>query len=108
MWYKNKEWNQVDEAEFHDCVAFWNLANIVGNYASKWQRVHLEGELKTKKYEDNSWNNRYRTQIVVQNIELLDKPSWNWNWNWSWNWEEASNESWDNTNQTENEEELPF
>ncbi len=96
--YKNSEWNTIEEAEFHKCVAFWGIADTLGKYLEKWKRIYVEWRLRTRKWEDTNWNTKYTTEIVVENFIFLDsanssKTQW---------WEE----SW--SNNTQSEEDLPF
>lgn len=91
--WKNSDGNTVEEAEFHRCVAFGWLADIIWNYAEKWKKVYLEWRLRTRKWEDTNWNNRYSTEIVADNVILLDSK-------WTW----ADNSS----NNSQDDEELPF
>ena len=100
--YTNKEWNQVEEAEFHRCVAFWNTADILWKYLEKWKRVYIEGRLRTRKWEDSNWNNRYTTEIVVDNFIFLDSK---WPSTEGWTSEQSQNTE---SSTQEQEEDLPF
>ncbi len=99
--YKNSEWNTIEEAEFHKCVAFGNTADLLANYAWKGKRLYLEGRLRTRKWEDTNWNTRYSTEIVVENFIFLD-AKWS---NQSGSQEEQSAEQ---SQTQEEDEELPF
>lgn len=76
--YKNKEENIVEESEFHRCVAFWNQADIIWKYLEKWKKVFIEGRLRTRKREDNQWQPRYTTEIIIENFIFLDNKSSSW------------------------------
>ncbi len=98
--YTNKEWNIIEEAEFHRCVAFGKPADILGQYIEKWRRLFVEWRLRTRKWEDSQWNTRYTTEIIVENFIFLDSksaPS-----------SEEPIESNNTNNETIPEEELPF
>ncbi|WP_213348328.1 single-stranded DNA-binding protein [Candidatus Vampirococcus lugosii] len=95
--YKNSEGNTIEEAEFHKCVAFGGLADIIGNYAEKGKKVYLEGRLKTKKWEDTNGNNRYTTEIVSDNVILLDGKSG-----------QGLNKGNSSNNENKDDEDLPF
>lgn len=103
--YKNKEGNQIEEAEFHRCVAFGNIADIFWQYLNKWKRIYIEGRLRTRKWEDGSWNNRYTTEIIVEDFIFLDSK-------WGDNSSNSSNsQSWDTSgaeSSSDSEEDLPF
>lgn len=70
--FKNKDWNVIEEAEFHRCVAFGNSADLLSQYLVKWKKVYIEGRLRTRKWEDTNWINRYSTEIVIENFIFLD------------------------------------
>jgi len=70
--YKNKEENVVEESEFHRCVAFWSQADLLGKYLEKWKKVYVEWRLRTRKWEDNQWQPRYTTELIVENFIFLD------------------------------------
>lgn len=70
--YKNKDWNLVEEAEFHRCVAFGTAADILWKYLEKGKRVYIEWRLRTRKWEDTNWWTRYTTEIIVENFIFLD------------------------------------
>ena len=66
--YKNSEWNIVEEAEFHRCVAFGQAADLLGQYLTKWRRVYIEWRLRTRKWEDSTGQIRYTTEIIVEDF----------------------------------------
>ena len=70
--YKNQEGQVIEEAEFHRCVAFWQAADILGQYLSKWRRVYIEWRLRTRKWEDSTGQIRYTTEIIVEDFIFLD------------------------------------
>lgn len=70
--YKNKEGQVVEESEYHRCVAYGNAADIIGQYVTKGKRMYVEWRLRTRKWEDTTWNTRYTTEIVLDNFIFLD------------------------------------
>jgi len=60
-------------AEFHNVVAWRKLAEICGQYLNKGKKVYIEGRLQTRDWEDQSGVKRYRTEIVVDNMIMLDR-----------------------------------
>jgi len=70
--YLNKEQNEVEEAEYHRCVAYWNSAEVLGKYLKKGKRVYIEWRLRTRKRQDSTWNNRYSTEVIVTHFIFLD------------------------------------
>jgi len=75
--YKNASWEKIEEAEFHRCVAFWGLSDMMGQYLEKGRKIFVEWRLRTRQWEDQSWNKRYTTEIVVTDMNFCDsKASW--------------------------------
>ncbi len=80
--YKNKTGEKIEEAEFHRCVVFWPLADMMGQYLWKWRKIFVEWRLRTRQWEDQSWNKRFTTEIFVSDMNFCDsKPSWTSNTN---------------------------
>ncbi len=74
----NREWNTSDSerkksTEFHEVVAWSKLAEICNNYLRKGKLVYLEGYLKTKSWETETGEKRFRTEIVLQDMIMLNK-----------------------------------
>lgn len=63
------EWQE--QTEWHRCVAFNRLAEIIGEYLSKGSRVYIEGKIQTRKWEDNDNITRYTTEIVAREMKML-------------------------------------
>ena len=61
--------------EWHRIVAFGRLAEICGEYLSKGSQVYIEGKLRTRKFEDRQGIQRFVTEIVVQNLQILSRKS---------------------------------
>jgi len=63
---------QVQEStEWHRVVAWNRLAEICGEYLGKGSKVYIEGKLKTRKWKDNSGNDRYTTEIIAREMKML-------------------------------------
>ena len=74
----NREWNTSDSerkksTEFHEVVAWSKLAEICNTYLKKGKLVYLEGYLKTKSWETETGEKRFRTEIVLQDMIMLNK-----------------------------------
>jgi len=63
-----------DRAEFHNVVAWRRLAEICGQYLKKGGKVYIEGRLQTRDWVGQDGVKRYRTEIVTENMILLDRP----------------------------------
>ena len=75
--YKNRDGQFTEETEWHRVVIFNpQLADVAEKYLRKGSKVYLEGQLQTRKWEDNNGQERYTTEIVLQNFSgnmvLLD------------------------------------
>jgi single-strand DNA-binding protein len=71
--YKDKSGEWQDRTEWHAIVAWQRLAETVGEYATKGSKLYLEGKLQTTSWEDKqSGEKKYRTEIVAQELVLLD------------------------------------
>lgn len=71
--WKDKDGQQQRRAEFHNIVAWRKLSDIVSQYVKKGSRIYVEGKLQTRSWDDQSGTKRYRTEIVADNVILLDK-----------------------------------
>ena len=71
--WKDKQTGQPQErTEWHRVVFFNRLAEIVGEYLRKGSKVYLEGSLRTRKWQDQSGADRYSTEIVANEMQMLD------------------------------------
>ncbi len=74
-YYKTADWEQKNESEFTNCVAWGNLAERCEKFLTKGKLVYAEGRLKTRIIEKEDWTKMYKTEIVVSNIIFLNKRS---------------------------------
>jgi len=58
--------------EWHNIVAWRKLAEICNQYLSKGRLVYVEGKLQTRQWEDQSGNKRYSTDIVINDMQMLE------------------------------------
>ena len=70
-------WNRQEQAEFHNVVLWWKLAEIAGQYLSKGKKVYIEWRLQTRSWEAQDWTKRYRTEIIWENMIMLS-PANGW------------------------------
>lgn len=63
-----------EKAEFHNVVAWRRLAEIAGQYLKKGGRVYVEGRLQTRTWDDQNGVKRNRTEIIAENLIMLDRP----------------------------------
>lgn len=74
--YKDKATGQPKEVtEWHRVVMYGKLAEIAGEYLRKGSKCYIEGKLKTRKWQDQQGIERYTTEIVANEMQMLDgKP----------------------------------
>jgi single-strand DNA-binding protein len=70
--WKDKQGQQQDKVEWIRVVAFKRLAEIMGEYLKKGSKVYIEGKMTTRKWEDQSGQDRYTTEIVAREMIMLD------------------------------------
>jgi len=71
--WKDKQTGQPQErTEWHRIVFFNRLAEIAGEYLRKGSKVYIEGSLRTRKWQDQSGQDRYTTEIVANEMQMLD------------------------------------
>ena len=62
-----------EKAEFHNIVAWGKLADICGQFLAKGRKIYVEGRLQTREWEGQDGVKRYRTEIVADNMIMLDR-----------------------------------
>jgi len=74
--WKDKATGEKQEStEWHRLV-FWNrLAEIAGEYPKKGDLLYVDGKLSTRKWQDSNGNDRWTTEIVVQNMQMLSNKN---------------------------------
>lgn len=71
-WKDKQTGEQQDRTEWHRVVFFNRLAEIVGEYLKKGSKIYVEGSLRTRKWQDKSGQDRYTTEIVAGEMQMLD------------------------------------
>lgn len=69
-------WAKQEQTEFHNVVLWGKLAEIASQYLGKWKKVYMEWRLQTRSWEAQDWTKRYRTEIVWENMIMLDSKGW--------------------------------
>lgn len=72
--YKDAQGQRVDKPEYHNIVAWGRLAEICAQYLAKGRKVYAEGRLQTRDWTAQDGAKRNRTEIIAENIILLDRP----------------------------------
>lgn len=61
-----------ENTEWHRVVMFGRLGEIAGEYLKKGSKVYIEGRLQTRKWQDKDGNDRYTTEIIGNEMQMLD------------------------------------
>jgi single-strand DNA-binding protein len=72
--WKDQSGQKQEKTEFHNVVLWRRLGEIAGQYLTKGQEVYIEGRLETRKYTDKSGVERYRTEVIAENMQMGQKP----------------------------------
>ncbi len=71
-WKDKNTGDQVEKTEWHRVVMFNRLGEIAGEYLKKGSKVYIEGKLQTRKWQDQGGQDRYTTEIVANEMQMLD------------------------------------
>lgn len=71
-WKDKQSGENVEQTEWHRIVLFNRLGEIAGEYLRKGARVYIEGSLRTRKWQDKDGQDRYTTEIVARDMQMLD------------------------------------
>lgn len=71
--YKKKDGEKVEKAEFHNLTAWGPLADVMGKYLRKGAPIYVEGKLQTRKWQDADGKDRWSTDVVVNEMQMLGK-----------------------------------
>ncbi len=70
-WKDKNTGEQQERTEWHRVVFFGRLAEVVGEYLKKGSQVYVEGRIQTRKWQDKEGNDRYTTEIVANEMQML-------------------------------------
>lgn len=70
-WKDKATGEQKEQTEWHSVVFFGRLAEIVSEYLKKGSQVYVEGRLRTRKWQDKEGQDRYTTEIVADEMQML-------------------------------------
>jgi len=71
--WKDKSGNREQRTEWHRVVTYRKLAEICGEYLAKGSLVFIEGRIQTRSWTDKEGNKRFSTEIIAQNMKMLDR-----------------------------------
>jgi single-strand DNA-binding protein len=71
QWKDKHTGEQQERTEWHRVVFFNRLAEVVGEYVKKGQQIYVEGRIQTRKWQDQSGQDRWTTEIVANEMQML-------------------------------------
>ncbi|MGQ3891833.1 single-stranded DNA-binding protein [Legionella sp. CNM-4043-24] len=71
-WKDKQTGDKQERTEWHRVVCFNRLGEIAGEYVRKGSKLYVEGSLRTRKWQDQQGQDRYTTEIVANDIQMLD------------------------------------
>ncbi len=71
-WKDKTTGEKQDRTEWHRVVCFNRLGEIAGEYVRKGSKLYVEGSLRTRKWQDQQGQDRYTTEIIAADIQMLD------------------------------------
>jgi single-strand DNA-binding protein len=71
-WRDRQSGEMQEKTEWHRVVMFSKLAEIAGEYLRKGSKVYIEGRIQTRKWQDKDGQDRYTTEIVANEMQMLD------------------------------------
>jgi single-strand DNA-binding protein len=74
-WKDKESGEQKEHTEWHRVSFFNRLAEIAGEYLRKGSKVYIEGSLRTHKWQDKNGQDRYTTEIIASEMQMLDSAA---------------------------------
>ena len=70
--WKGQDGSKQEKTEWHKVVFYRRLAEVVGEYLRKGSTIYVEGKLATRKWQDQSGQDRYTTEVIADEMQMLD------------------------------------
>jgi single-strand DNA-binding protein len=75
-WKDKQSGENKERTEWHSVSFFGRLGEVAGEYLKKGSKVYVEGSLRTRKWQDKQGNDRYTTEVIANEMQMLDgKPA---------------------------------
>lgn len=71
--YTSKDGQRIEQTEWHNIVLWRQLADVAERFLEKGRQVYIEGKLQTRQWKDREGNDRYTTEVVADNLQLLGR-----------------------------------
>ena len=75
--WKDANGQEQSKTEWHNVVAYGRLGEIMGQYLKKGSKIYVEGSIRTSQWRDDNGQDRYTTQIVAREMQMLDSKGAN-------------------------------
>ncbi|OFA32846.1 single-stranded DNA-binding protein [Glaciecola punicea] len=69
--WKDQQGAQQERTEWHKVTMYRRLAEVAGEYLKKGSQIFVEGKLQTRKWQDQQGNDRYTTEIIADNMQMM-------------------------------------
>lgn len=99
--WRDKAGDKQERTEWHTVVLFDKLGEIAGEYLRKGSQVYIEGSLRTRKWQDKEGKDRYTTEIVAREMQMLGGRSDSPQQQGDYDWKGAEKRERDNAPQTD-------
>lgn len=73
--WKDKNGEKQERTEWHNLVFYRRLAEVAGEYLKKGSQIYVEGRIQTRKWQDKEGKDRYTTEIIVNEMQMLSGKS---------------------------------
>jgi len=73
--WKDKNGEKQEKTEWHNLVFYRRLAEVAGEYLKKGSMIYVEGKLQTRKWQDKEGKDRYTTEIIANEMQMLSSKS---------------------------------
>lgn len=82
-WTDKNTGEKREVTEWHNIIAFRKLADIIGQYLKKGSQVYIEGKIRTRKWQDQNGQDRYTTEIIADQLQMLGSSQGGNSNNWA-------------------------
>jgi single-strand DNA-binding protein len=69
--WKDQQGQQQEKTEWHRVTMYRRLAEIAGEYLKKGSQIYIEGKLQTRKWQDQQGNDKYTTEVIADQLQML-------------------------------------
>jgi len=70
--WNDQQGQKQERTEWHRLTAYDKLAEIIGEYVKKGSKIYVEGKLQTRKWQDQQGQDRYTTEVIINQMQMLD------------------------------------